>query len=99
MNKKIKTEAVDHLFDAILSLNTKDECYDFFEDLCTVNEIIDMSQRLDVAKNLLEGKTFNQIGKETGASSATISRVNKCVLYGGGGYKRVIARLNAKEGK
>ncbi|MBR6529953.1 MAG: hypothetical protein IKT43_00865 [Clostridia bacterium] len=95
----IKTKEAKELFRAILALESEEDCAAFFEDLCTVNEIIDMSQRLDVAKNLLEGKTFNQIGKETGASSATISRVNKCVLYGGGGYKRVIARLNAKEGK
>ncbi len=92
-----KTRQAKALFRAVLALENEEDCRVFFEDICTVNEIIEMSQRLDVAKNLIEGKTFNQIGKETGASSATISRVNKCVLYGGGGYKRVLNRLAEKE--
>ncbi|MBQ2252736.1 MAG: hypothetical protein II328_02005 [Clostridia bacterium] len=89
----LKTRQAKELFRAILALETEEDCIAFLEDLCTVNEILEMSQRLDVAKNLLEKKTFNQIGKETGASSATISRVNKCVLYGGGGYQRILSRL------
>ena len=94
-----KTRQAKALWSAILALKTEEDCRVFFEDICTVNEIIEMSQRLDVAKNLIEGKTFNQIGKETGASSATISRVNKCVLYGGGGYKRVLSRIMDEEGR
>ena len=93
----LKTRQAKELFRAILALETEEDCSAFLEDLCTVNEIIEMSQRLDVAKNLLEKKTFNQIGKETGASSATISRVNKCVLYGGGGYRRILSRLARAE--
>lgn len=93
----LKSKQAKELFRAILALESEEDCRVFFEDLCTVNEILEMSQRLDVAKNLVQGKTFNQIGKETGASSATISRVNKCVLYGGGGYKRILARLSDKE--
>ena len=89
----LKTRQAKELFRALLALETEEDCIAFLEDLCTVNEILEMSQRLDVAKNLLEKKTFNQIGKETGASSATISRVNKCVLYGGGGYQRILSRL------
>ncbi|MBP3685796.1 MAG: hypothetical protein J6J21_02065 [Clostridia bacterium] len=95
----LKTRQAKELFRAILALETEEDCSAFLEDLCTVNEIIEMSQRLDVAKNLLEKKTFNQIGKETGASSATISRVNKCVLYGGGGYQRILSRLAKEEEK
>ena len=95
----LKTRQAKELFRAILALETEEDCSAFLEDLCTVNEIIEMSQRLDVAKNLLEKKTFNQIGKETGASSATISRVNKCVLYGGGGYHRILSRLAKEEEK
>lgn len=74
MNKKIKTDAVDHLFDAILSLQNKEECYAFFEDLCTVNELLSLSQRFEVAAMLKEGKTYLDIAEKTGASTATISR-------------------------
>ena len=76
MNPKIKTEAVDELFDAILKLETREECYTFFEDLCTINEILSLSQRLDVAKMLRDKKTYMEIAEKTGASTATISRVN-----------------------
>ena len=82
MNKKIKTEAVDHLFDAILSLQSKEECYAFFEDLCTVNELLSLSQRFEVAAMLKEGKTYLDIAEKTGASTATISRVNRSLNYG-----------------
>lgn len=70
MNKKIKTDAVDHLFDAILSLQSKEECYAFFEDLCTVNELLSLSQRFEVAAMLKEGKTYLDIAEKTGASTA-----------------------------
>ena len=91
MNKKIKTEAVDHLFDAILTLKTPDECYKFFEDVCTINE--PLSQRYEVAKMLREGKTYLEIAEKTGASTATISRVNRSLNYGSDGYDMVFARL------
>ena len=86
MNKKIKTEAVDHLFDAILTLKTPDECYKFFEDVCTINELLSLSQRYEVAKMLREGKTYLEIAEKTGASTATISRVNRSLNYGSDGY-------------
>ena len=94
-----KDNSVDELYEAILSLENKEDCSAFFEDLCTINEIISLSQRLSVAKKLDEGKTFNVITAETGASSATIGRVNKCLSYGTGGYKKVIERVKGKESK
>lgn len=93
MNKKIKTEAVDHLFDAVLNLHTKEECYDFFEDLCTVNELLSLSQRFEVAAMLHEHKTYLEIAEKTGASTATISRVNRCLNYGTDGYELVFERM------
>ena len=75
MSKKIRTEAVDYLFDAILSLKDKEECYTFFEDICTINELLSLSQRFEVAKMLREQKTYLEIAEKTGASTATISRV------------------------
>ena len=97
MNKKIKTEAVDKLFEAVLSLETKEECYSFFEDLCTVNELLSLSQRYEVAAMLSSKKTYLEIAEKTGASTATISRVNKCLNYGSGGYKEAIDKLNNNE--
>lgn len=94
MNKKLKTDAVDHLFDAILSLETKEECYDFFEDLCTVNELLSLSQRFEVASMLRNRKTYLEIAEKTGASTATISRVNRSLSYGNDGYQLVFERLN-----
>lgn len=94
MNKKLKTDAVNHLFDAILSLETKEECYDFFEDLCTVNELLSLSQRFDVASMLRSHKTYLEIAENTGASTATISRVNRSLNYGNDGYQMVFERLN-----
>lgn len=94
MNPKIKTEAVDGLFDAILKLENRDECYTFFEDLCTINEILSLSQRLDVAKMLREKKTYMEIAEKTGASTATISRVNRSLAYGNDGYDMVFNRLS-----
>ncbi len=96
MNPKIRTEAVDHLFDAILTLQSKEECYNFFEDLCTVNELLSLSQRYDVASMLKERKTYMEIAEKTGASTATISRVNRSLNYGCDGYELVFSRLSEK---
>ena len=93
MNKKIKTEAVDFLFDAILSLENRDECYSFFEDLCTVNELLSLSQRFEVAAMLGDKKTYLEIAEKTGASTATISRVNRSLNYGNDGYDMVFNRI------
>ncbi len=97
MNKKIKTEAVDHLFDAILCLQSKEECYTFFEDVCTINEILSLSQRYEVARMLREKKTYMEIAEKTGASTATISRVNRSLNYGNDGYDMVFGRLKENE--
>ncbi len=93
MNKKIRTDAVDHLFDAILCLKDKEECYNFFEDLCTVNELLSLSQRFEVATMLRERKTYLEIAEKTGASTATISRVNRSLNYGTDGYELVFQRM------
>lgn len=93
MNKKIKTDAVDHLFEAVLTLKTPEECYAFFEDVCTVNELLSLSQRYEVAKMLREKKTYLDIAERTGASTATISRVNRSLNYGNDGYDMVFKRL------
>ena len=93
MSKKLRTEAVDHLFDAILSLQNKEECYTFFEDVCTVNELLSLSQRFEVAKMLRDQKTYLDIAEKTGASTATISRVNRSLNYGNDGYDIVFSRL------
>ena len=93
MNKKIKNESVDFLFDAILSLQNRDECYIFFEDLCTVNELLSLSQRFEVAAMLKEHKTYLEIAEKTGASTATISRVNRSLNYGNDGYDMVFERV------
>lgn len=96
MNKKIKTEAVDSLFDAILCLETREECYSFFEDLCTVNELLSLSQRFEVASMLKVRKTYLEIAEKTGASTATISRVNRSLNYGNDGYDLAFSRLEEK---
>ena len=83
-------ESFDELFCAILKLKSVEDCRNFFEDVCTIKELEDISQRLEVAKQLLDGKNYQSISKETGASTATISRVNKCLNYGSGGYKLVL---------
>ena len=93
MNEKIKTKAVDQLFDAILTLKNREECYQFFEDLCTVNEILSLSQRFDVAVMLSEKKTYLDIAEKTGASTATISRVNRSLSYGNNSYQVVLERM------
>lgn len=97
MNEKIKTEAVDYLFEAILCLETKEECYSFFADLCTVNELLSLSQRFEVAAMLKEKKTYLGIAEKTGASTATISRVNRSLNYGNDGYELVLGRMEPRE--
>ena len=91
---KLRGEQLDQLFDAILSLKTREECYQFFDDVATMNEIRSLSQRLQVAKMLNEGSTYNAIEKQTKASTATISRVRRCLDYGSGGYETVLKRIN-----
>ena len=93
MSKKIRTEAVDYLISAILSLENKEECYTFFEDICTINELLSLSQRFEVAKMLREHKTYLEIADKTGASTATISRVNRSLNYGNDGYDMVFERI------
>jgi TrpR-related protein YerC/YecD len=93
MNKKIRTEAVDFLFKAILTLQNKEECYLFFEDVCTINELLSLSQRFEVAKMLREQKTYLEIAEKTGASTATISRVNRSLNYGNDGYDLAFQRM------
>ena len=93
MNDKLRNKSVDYLFDAILSLQSKQECYDFFEDLCTVNELQSLSQRFEVAEMLKEKRTYMEIAQETGASTATISRVNRSLNYGNDGYSLVFDRI------
>ena len=96
VNSKLKSESIDELFQAILSLENIEECYRFFEDLATVPEIKSLAQRLQVAKMLMQNETYTLIYKTTGASTATISRVKNALFYGEDGYKLVIERLNDK---
>ncbi|MEE8835792.1 MAG: YerC/YecD family TrpR-related protein [Eubacteriales bacterium] len=96
MSKDIHTEAVDQLFEAILTLNSVEDCYTFFEDACTINEILSLSQRFEVARMLRDKKTYLDISKKTGASTATISRVNRSLIYGNDGYEMVLKRMNEK---
>ena len=93
MNKKIRTAAVETLFEAIIKLESVDECFDFFEDLATINEILSLSQRFEVARMLRQHKTYLEIAEKTGASTATISRVNRSLNYGNDGYDLAIARI------
>jgi len=93
MNSRIKAENTDFLFNAILELESLEDCYKFFEDLCTVPEIKAMSQRIEVAKMLSEKNVYSDIVEKTGASTATISRVNRSLAYGNDGYKLVFERL------
>ena len=97
MNKKIRTSAVETLFEAIIQLKSVDECFDFFEDLATINEILSLSQRFEVARMLTEKKTYLEIAEKTGASTATISRVNRSLNYGNDGYDMVIQRIQEKK--
>lgn len=94
MDNKLKDKNVDFLFQAILELRTMEECYDFFSDLCTVTELKAISQRIVVAKLLSEHRVYNEIVEETGASTATISRVNRSLNYGCDGYEKIFERLD-----
>ncbi len=94
---KLHTPDVDRLFRAILTLETMEDCYSFFEDACTVKEILDISQRLKAAEMLKNGENYVVVSKTTGMSTATISRVNKCLEYGAGGYKKVLEKLEGEE--
>ena len=96
MGKTIRTDAVEDFFQAVLTLETVDECFNFFEDVCTVNEVLSIAQRFGVAKMLKENHTYLEVAKETGASTATISRVNRSLNYGNDGYDMVFERLNKK---
>lgn len=93
MSKKIRTDEVNGLFDAILCLKDREDCYTFFEDVCTVNELLSLSQRYEVAHMLRQHKTYLDIAEKTGASTATISRVNRSLNYGNDGYDMVFERL------
>ena len=92
-DSKFKRDDIDELFRAVLTLEDEEDCYRFFEDICTINEIHSIAQRLQVAKLLNEKKTYSEIEEMTGASTATISRINKCLVYGADGYKKVLSRL------
>lgn len=92
--EKIKGKQLDELFDAILTLDSREECYQFFDDLCTVNEIQSLSQRLLVAKMIKQGYTYAAIEKESGASTATISRVKRSLQWGNDAYTMVLDRMN-----
>lgn len=90
-----KNEATDKLCLYLSKLESPEDAYDFLEDICTISEILDMSQRLSVAELLCKGENYSSVGKQTRASSATISRVSKCLAYGTGGYKKMIERVNS----
>lgn len=97
MSKTVHTEAVKHLFEAVLQLKNVEECYQFFEDVCTINELLSLSQRFEVAKMLTENKTYLEIAEQTGASTATISRVNRSLNYGNDGYQMVFSRMEKNQ--
>ncbi len=97
--KDFHSESTREFFKALLLLKTEDECSNFFDDICTVKELQDISQRLEVARMLDKGKSYQIVSKETGASTATISRVNRCLVYGSGGYRTVLDRLDDLEAK
>ena len=95
--QKIRCESVDRLFQSILNLQSLEECYAYFEDLCTIKEILDMSQRLDTAILLAKGMSYQKIAEQVAVSSATIGRVSKALNYGSGGYQKAIERLSGSE--
>ena len=99
MGKTIRTQAVSDLFEAILTLENVEECFDFFEDVCTVNEVLSIAQRFAVAKMLKNDHTYLEVAKETGAFTATISRVNRSLNYGNDGYEMVFSRLPKEDKK
>lgn len=92
----MQNQETDELYEAMLQLQTAEECYRFFEDLCTVNEIEAMAQRLHVAKLLKAGVTYHEIVEKTGVSTATISRINRCLRYGSSGYNTILSRVDAQ---
>lgn len=96
---KLRSDSVDRLFETILNLKTVEECYAYFEDICTIKEIKDMAQRLDTAVLLSEGLSYQKITEEIDVSTATIGRVSKCLNYGAGGYRTAIERLKSAEEK
>ena len=89
----LNSKSIEKLFEAVMLLESKEECMKFFEDVCTIKELQDMSQRLDVALQLKKGKSYQEISKNTGASTTTISRVNRCLVYGNGGYNAILEKL------
>lgn len=93
VNPRLKEPLTDQLVQAVLLLENEEECYQFFEDICTIGEIKSMAQRLEVARMLTRGHTYDDIVARTGASTATISRVKRCLYYGADGYKTILARL------
>lgn len=94
VNPKLKDELTDQLFRAVLLLQNEEECYQFFEDICTIGELKSLAQRLEVARMLKHGLTYDVIVERTGASTATISRVKRCLNYGADGYKAILMRLD-----
>ena len=96
MSRNLHTEEMDRLFDGILKLQTREEAYRFFEDICTAGERGAMQQRFEVASMLREKNTYSEIAEKTGASTATISRVNRSLMYGDDGYELVLKRLEEK---
>ena len=97
VNPKLRDEQNDQLCRAVLTLNSVDECYQFFEDICTIKEMQDLMQRLQVALMLSKGMNYQEISSQTSVSSATISRVNRCLNYGEGGYGIVLERMGKNE--
>lgn len=96
-NPKLKDELTDQLCEAVLLLKDREECYQFFEDICTISEIKALAQRLEVARMLRDGHTYDDIVDRTGASTATISRVKRCLNYGADGYKSILERLDEQK--
>lgn len=97
MGKSVRTDSVKELFQAILTLENEEECFDFFEDVCTVNELLSLAQRFEVAKMLRDKHTYSDVADKTGASTATISRVNRSLNYGKDGYELVFNRMKKDE--
>ena len=97
MNEKLRDHLHDQLFRAILELKSVDECYEFFEDICTIQEMKAISSRLEVARMLKAGDIYEDIVQKTGASTATISRIERCLVYGSGGYEKILSRMAEKE--
>ena len=97
VNEKLRDHLHDQLFRAILELKSVDECYEFFEDICTIQEMKAISARLEVARMLKAGDNYEDIVQKTGASTATISRIKRCLVYGSGGYEKILSRMAEKE--